>query len=184
MGIPQQFELHQHGVSVEFAHDDEHRLFSANFKVQKSKQFFWLTNQNFQAESKKNWGLWNYDVVEVFLQPRLEITYTHTPYIELQVSPLNQGFNLVIIEPRQIYYTPLDLRFFHETVLTETNERYIWNTKLTLELPFYSKYLFGNCFACLGQGENREYFGLNLKPGVSPDFHRPDYFIPFNLGRG
>lgn len=176
LGIPQQNELHQHQVQVEYAFSEG--IFSANFMVEKAKPFFWLTDQNFdQTNNNKNWGLWNFDVVEIFLQPRKEITHYQSPYIELQVSPLNQGFNLHIIEPRKITYTPLDLNFYHEVLLTENSTHYQWESKITVQLPDTAKYLFGNCYACLGHGETREYFGLNLKPSVNPDFHCPDYFV-------
>lgn len=179
-GISQNSLLHLHQVAVDYAFAES--IFSAHFVVKKKKPYFWLTDQNFSSNNNKNWGLWNFDVVEVFLQPRREITHFQAPYIELQVSPLNQGFNLNIIEPRKIYYTPLDLNFYHETFLAENETHYGWETKLSVQLPEDVKYLFGNCYACLGQGENREYFGLNLKPSSNPDFHCPDYFILMNEG--
>lgn len=178
LGIPQQTELHQHQVQFDYALLEG--LFTGHFIVEKKKPYFWLTDQNFVSgnqENNKNWGLWNFDVVEIFLQPRKEITHHHAPYIELQVSPLNQGFNLQIIEPRKIYYTPLNLNFYHETYLTETESLYRWESKLTVQLPETEKYLFGNAYACLGFGESREYFGLNLKPSPNPDFHCPDFFV-------
>lgn len=176
LGIAQQVELHHHQVAVDFAVGEG--LFSAHFSISKPKPFFWLTDQNFHTyNNNKNWGLWNFDVIEVFLQPRNQITHFHQSYLELQVSPLNQGFNLQIIEPRKIYYTPLDLNFYHETNLTETTTHYQWECKLTVSLPEIDKYLFGNFYACLGQGETREYFGLNLKASAKPDFHCPDYFV-------
>lgn len=175
LGIPQDQAMHGHQIQVDYAFSDG--LFSAHFVVKKAKPFFWLTDQNFSQDNNKNWGLWNFDVVEVFLQPRKEITHFQGPYLELQVSPLNQGFNLQIIEPRKIYYTPLELKYFHQTFLSETLDSFRWESRLTVQLPETAKYLFGNCYACLGYGESREYFGLNLKPSSHPDFHCPDYFL-------
>ncbi|MFZ4713546.1 MAG: hypothetical protein ACOYL6_07540 [Bacteriovoracaceae bacterium] len=184
LGREDNYLLHDHAVDVRMSHLDE--IFTMEFTVLKKKPNFWIGSQTFLTESenaKKNWGLWNYDVVEAFLQVRNTVDEVRAPYVEVQVSPLNQSFNLIITEPRKIYYTPLELKFAHQVKLFETEAAYGFQANLSLELPWRGKFYFGNFFACLGYGENREYFALNPNHESAPDFHRPELFasLPENL---
>ncbi len=171
---PENYLLNDHAVDVRLTHVDE--IFTLEFTVLKKKPNFWITSPHFQAENAKNWGLWEYDVVEAFIQARNSVEEVHAPYVEIQVSPMNQGFNLIIVEPRKLYYTPLELNFTHEVKTFETEETYGFQANISLVLPWRDKFYFGNCFACLGHGEKREYFALNPNPELKPDFHRPELF--------
>lgn len=128
-------------------------------------------NIDFSSDYKDNWGLWNTDVVEIFLKRD-----DSNDYLEVQSSPLNQPFGLIIEEPRVKWHVPevLDLAVSNIT-LGNT-----WKSTLSVGLNFIpgnSKRIIGNCFACLGDIENREYFALNTNNEKNPDFHRPDLFV-------
>lgn len=129
------------------------------------------TNHNFTKSYQDNWGLWDYDVVEVFLKKE-----NTNSYLELQTSPLNQPFALIIEKPREKYFSPKDLLLSIENEVLEQK----WKAKITIpisSIPGEGSKIFGNCFACLGKQENREYFALNLNSEQTPDFHRPELFI-------
>src|SRR5690606_33752357 len=59
----------------------------------------WNHSPLFSKNYYKNWRLWDYDVFEIFLQFRKEKEQESAPYIELQVSPLNQKFALITYRP-------------------------------------------------------------------------------------
>lgn len=134
----------------------------------------WVTDPRFGSDPRKNWELWNFDVVESFLQPRRDVTSTHAPYLELQVSPLNQPLALMILKPRVAVYVPLHLKLEHKVELTPTR----WLTTLKVELPeeLDRGELHGGLFACLGSGP-RSFLALNPNPDERPDFHRPELFV-------
>jgi hypothetical protein len=170
--------IHDHAVDVRMTHVDE--IFTIEFTALKKKPNFWITSTYFddkEGMDKKNWGLWNHDVVEAFIQVRNSVEEIQAPYLEIQVSPLNQGFNLIILEPRKVFYTPLDLKFHHTTKLFETEAAFGFQANLSIELPWRGKFYFGNFFACLGHGDSREYFALNPNKDEKPDFHRPELFV-------
>jgi hypothetical protein len=151
-------------VSVSFADDFVH--FDFVVKDHKPK-----TNPNFTTDYKSNWGLWDFDVVEVFVQ---RANTSH--YLEVQLSPLGQPFALVIEKPREVFYAPSSLKAqFH------TDYRgHDWHSRISIaidDIPGSGQNLFGNCFACLGDTPHREYYALKINQEERPDFHRPDLFI-------
>lgn len=128
-------------------------------------------NKEFGNDYKENWGLWNTDVVEVFIKRN-----DSQDYLEVQTSPLNQPFGLIIEEPRVKWHIPkvLDLAVSNITLAG------IWKSTLSIGLNFIpgtSNHFIGNCFACLGREESREYFALNINTEKTPDFHRPELFV-------
>src|SRR5690606_5690688 len=96
------------------------------------------------------------------------------PYLEIQLSPLNQPFALVIRKPRVEFGYPENLDFSHSV----DGEERTWRSKLQVTLPseLQGDLLFVGLHACLGMGE-REYFALNPNPEDKPDFHRPELFV-------
>lgn len=134
----------------------------------------WNFSEEFGADARKNWGLWNFDVVEAFLQLRQEEQQTEGPYLEVQLSPEDQAFALVILRPRQSYYTPLELVFTHHS----WNAPGLWEAWMEVELPpeLGEGELYGGLFACLGQSE-RSFYALHPNTEVAPDFHRPELFV-------
>lgn len=133
----------------------------------------WHVNPAFGADPRKNWELWNWDVVETFLQLRSHATDTQAPYLELQISPRGQTLGLVILRPREALYTPMNLPL--SVSVSEGADGL--ETHLEVELPedLVGDELWGGLFSCLGEGP-RQYYALNPNPEERPDFHRPELF--------
>jgi hypothetical protein len=144
------------------------------FFVQKRTGPGWQTDPVFTQDWLKNWGLWNKDVVEAFLQLRSHDSDISAPYLEIQVSPLNQPFTLIITEPRKTYFPPKELIFSTEVNLTEK----LWSAKMELTLPgeLQGHLLYGGFFSCLSV-DPREFYALEPNPESGPDFHRPELFL-------
>lgn len=151
------------------------REVTIRFYVQKRTSRPWLSDESFSHDWSKNWGLWNKDVVEAFLQLRSHPDDLKAPYLEVQVSPLNQPLALVIVEPRKTFHSPQKLDFSHEVQI----EGRTWNSTLKVTLPedIKGEDLYGGFFACLDQ-DPREFFAFEPNPEANPDFHRPEFFIP------
>jgi hypothetical protein len=133
-----------------------------------SKEGFYTSNE-FKLDSYENWGLWEYDVVEVFL------TYAKT-YLEVQLSPLGQTFALLIHEPRKDFKYPQSFEF---TSVAEIKDN-TWIAKIEIkkkDIPGYERdaKLKGNIFAILGK--DREFYALNPNLDEIPNFHRPELFL-------
>lgn len=133
---------------------------------------------SFSKDHYNNHGLWNFDVVEVFVQ-RASYHKQHVKYLELQISPLQQAFALFIDMPR---IKTRDIRLFCELSSRLFSEQTTagFNAKFEValhDIPGEGDKLFGNFFACLGSKGNREYFALNINDEAVVDFHRPDLFI-------
>lgn len=161
-----------HTVKAEWSLKDQDILIQ--FTVNKRSSRPWLSDEVFTSDWSKNWGLWNKDVVEAFLQLRSTPDDTKAPYLEIQVSPLNQPFALIITEPRKIFAAPKVLDFFHEVSIDGRS----WKTTMKVTLPADLKGtdLYGGFFACLDQ-DPREYFAFEPNPEQNPDFHRPELFL-------
>ncbi len=144
------------------------------FEVQKRHSRTWYGDSKFGDNYKENWGLWNFDVVEAFLQMRSSETELNAPYLEIQVSPLNQPFALIITEPRKVFHAPENLVMETFVELDEKN----WKAEFKVTLPEEIKgtHLYGGFFACLGNGP-REFYALEPNLEAAPDFHRPDLFL-------
>ncbi len=144
------------------------------FQVQKRTGHLWQTDPVFTNDWSKNWGLWNKDVVEAFLQLRKDEHDLKAPYLEIQVSPLNQPFALIITEPRKTFFAPKSLDFKTEVELTDK----LWIGKMIVTLPtdLNGTHLYGGFYACLTT-EPREYYALEPNPEHAPDFHRPELFL-------
>lgn len=132
-----------------------------------------VVNSSYGTDPRKNWELWNWDVVEAFLQLRSSAEDVFAPYLELQVSPLNQALALVIRKPRVSFYTPLALEF-NSHVDTDA-DGYTMRAQVRLPAELQGAELWGGLFACLGQSP-REYWALKSNPEANPDFHRPELF--------
>jgi hypothetical protein len=161
-----------HTVKIEWTLSGS--VVTLQFTVNKRSGRPWLTDPAFTHDWSKNWGLWNKDVVEAFLQLRSSPDDIKAPYLEVQVSPANQPFALVIVEPRKTFHPPKSLDFVHEVNL----EGRSWMSTLRVTLPeeFQGTLCYGGFFACLDQ-EPREFFALEPNPEINPDFHRPELFI-------
>ena len=157
--------------------------FSPNFKIDYGIKgdCFWVegiyqgelnTNSSFDKEGYKNWGLWEFDVFELFLTRQ----HKDGHYIEIQFSPLDQKLALYIKRPREEY------EFFHPETFEVVNncDDEGWKFKcsvLASDIPGDGLTLSGNLHACLLESKSRCYLGTNLNKEQKPDFHRPDLFI-------
>lgn len=173
-----QFFLQKHAQTV--AHHQikvnltrEGRKVVIDFQVQKRDASAWLTDPKFSQDWTQNWGLWNHDVVEVFLQLRKTADDLKAPYLEIQVSPANQPFALIITEPRKTFFPPAILDF--KTSVETSGRSFTAHMEVLLPAELSGELLFGGAFACLSQNP-REYFALEVNPEVNPDFHRPELF--------
>lgn len=149
------------------------RLLVWSMEVHGPAEQNWHTSEQFGSDVRKNWELWNFDVVEAFLQLRSHDGDVSAPYLEVQISPLKQGLALVILEPRKAFYTPMQMVWHAQNSVSKGH----WKTTVELELPqdFSEGDLWGGLFACLGSGE-RDFYALNPNPEARPDFHRPELF--------
>jgi hypothetical protein len=148
-----------------------------DFQVTKRSSRPWQTKEVFTPDWSKNWGLWDKDVVESFLQLRENDQDLNAPYLEIQVSPLNQPFALIVSEPRKIFFPPKILDFKTTSVVDGKS----WKASLEVALPSELKgdKLYGGFFSCLDHGP-REFYALEPNPEEIPDFHRPDLFLPLD----
>ena len=148
-----------------------------NFQVTKRSTRPWQTDEVFTPDWSKNWGLWNKDVIESFLQLRETADDLTAPYLEIQVSPLNQPFALIVAEPRKTFFPPKVLEFKSTSSVEGKN----WQTSLEVVLPteLRGTKLFGGFFSCLDHGP-REFYALEPNPEENPDFHRPSLFLPLD----
>lgn len=127
------------------------------------------------AKDSSQWGLWDWDVIEVFLQPRSG----DPTYYEFQVSPLGQHFELEIFEPRKRFNKEFKSGF---TVSTrELSGLNSWAAQMRIPLKNLGwdgrlESLKGNAFAILGN-DPRTYWSLSLPAQDQPDFHLPHHFV-------
>ncbi len=163
-----------HSIKVEWKCEDD--LVVMIFSLQKRDASIWKSDPAFSDDWSKNWGLWNNDVVEAFLQLRSTPEDLKAPYLEVQVSPLNQPFALIITEPRKTFFPPANLSF---TTVSHAEGR-TWKASLTVKLPpdLQGATLYGGFFSCLSLTDGRrEFYALEPNPETSPDFHRPELFV-------
>ena len=165
-----------HSIKISWKRDG--RKIVIDFTVQKRNASFWEADPAMTDDYQKNWGLWNKDVVEAFLQLRSRPDEKSAPYLEIQDSPLNRPFALIITEPRKTFYAPQKLEF----KTTSSTEGRLWTGSLEVFLPADLKgdLLYGGFFSCLTH-DPREFYALEPNPEVNPDFHRPELFVSLDM---
>lgn len=157
--------------------------YSAHFERQgQSKFIFTVSAQSWiqstrDKDPKKNWELWNQDVVEIFLQKRAYPKNFSAPYTELEVSTLGDGFVLQIEKPRLITWTPLDFNWHYEAKKISDHQY-----SISIEVPsFEEKYLwYVGIFGSFGPKDSKEYYSFNPNRGTNANFHLPQYFLPLD----
>ena len=77
------------GHSIKISWQRLDRAVVIDFQIQKRIGPAWQVDEVFTQDWSKNWGLWNKDVIEAFLQLRKDEHDVKAPYLEIQVSPLN-----------------------------------------------------------------------------------------------
>ena len=126
-----------------------------------------------QLNGPSIWGLWDFDVVEVFLQPRKNSNDESAPYFEFQLSPKSQKFSLEIIRPRIQYLSPLDIKWSGKSEIKSNS----WCAEFQFDDSRFNEAqdIYFGAYAVLGK-ENRSYYSLDPKDSII-DFHRPDKFL-------
>ncbi|MBI3556580.1 MAG: hypothetical protein HY074_09980 [Deltaproteobacteria bacterium] len=122
---------------------------------------------------KSQWGLWDWDVVELFVSAN-----DSAIYYEFQLSPLDQFFELEIFEPRVRINKEFVSNFVHavEQVAADAWKAVFKIPLAPLGWDGKMDSLRGNAFAILGPPGARSYLSLNLPKQAKPDFHLPQYF--------
>lgn len=165
-----------HGVK--FSWSREGAKIRINFQLNKRTSAPWITDPSFGGDYKANWGLWNTDVAEAFLQLRKSPEDVKAPYLEIQLSPANQPFALIVTEPRKTFYTPENLEF--KTTSEIEGRVWIGSMEVTLPSEFNGQHLYGGFYSCLSQTP-REFYALEPNPEEAPDFHRPELFLNLDV---
>jgi hypothetical protein len=176
----------ERGYKVSVKVDKEHSWqWNFSFEVTKTSTHEWALGEKFSPDSRRNWGLWNEDVVEIFFKP-LSLKTIPDAYFEMQLSPSGRAFEFLILKPRQIQLTPWEsFSFFHRCDVTDQRWLASWSFRLPewCQEPSFSSVTFG-AFACLNSADviktNRQYFSLRPNTESNPDFHRPELFIPLS----
>jgi len=154
-------------------------LFEAKFIVTNKNGLPWNISKSFDDNGIENWGLWEHDVVEMFLQPRNDPSEITAPYLELQLSPRGQKFAVIVHDPRKKYETPFDLNFMGHS--KRSSKEWSAEFKVTHEL-LLKPFLYGTFNACLGDVSCREFFASSWANRKILDFHVPNAFIQLNAG--
>lgn len=163
-------QLQEHpSIEVQFAFNNG--IFEAKFDVKEHKTF---VNPAFPRDESV-WGLWDWDVVEVFLRANASDTY-----YEFQLSPLGQFFELEIFEPRKKMNNKFRSDFSHQSTITAAGA---WSAIFRVPLKKIGwdekpESIVGNAFAVLGE-KPRTYWSAFLPRQAKPDFHLPEFFRPF-----
>lgn len=163
-----------YNISCTHKVDDSLHCFS--FTVNTAEQL--NIEKSFLADSYKNEGLWNFDVAEVFIQKRdkSDNSGVFGPYLELQVSPLNQQFAYLITRPREEFAFPESLNSFKSRAQIIDGG---FSAEIMIhdsDIPGVGDSVFVNLFACLGAKEKRCYFALNINNDTNADYHKPELF--------
>lgn len=110
-----------------------------------------------------NWGLWEQDVLEVFVREK-----GHSSYLEIQIAPSKQLFALIVEKPREKFY------FARTDELSFSVSAHQAEISIPLSLiPEYTNGdLEGNFFAVIDQN----FYAMTINSEDQPDFHRPDLF--------
>lgn len=167
--------LDSHSVAVEFSL--QNKVLTARFDVTCPA----ITANPALSGNDSQWGLWDWDVVELFLAPFRPTDGQFPCYLEFQVSPLNQYFEMMIFEPRKRFDRDFRLLGLRHSASILSEKR--WTAELQIPLAPLGwdgdpGSLFGNAFSIQGKPGERNYWSLYLPPQTKPDFHLPRHFQP------
>ena len=132
------------------------------------------------SQLPRSWKLWEGDVVEFFLQGRETPEDLSRPYLECQISPFSQVLSLVILKPRQHFYTPAPFPF--QVSVRKSAEGFQGNFQVKLPEEIRGPLYYGLITASIQiAGETRhfgseDYVKKTLKEKL--DFHRPSLYVP------
>lgn len=122
-------------------------------------------------------GLWTHEVVEVFVTG-LAPAGQPVPYLEVELSPHGHHLVLDLIGVRNPLRTREDLPY--EARILGSRWQGVALVPWTW-LPARPNRF--NVYAIHGEGEARRHLAMAPVPGLAPDFHRLDRFVPWPFGR-
>lgn len=115
-------------------------------------------------------GLWEYEVVEVFLVGPGE------RYVEIELGPHGHHLALRFEGARRLVRAEIPLAY--RVLYAQSRWHGVARVALAdLPIPIGR----ANAFAIHGEGELRRYLAAHPLPGDVPDFHRIDDYPPFSL---
>ena len=110
-------------------------------------------------------GLWNYDVVEIFLVGPVG------GYIELEFGPHGHYLGYELDGPRSVVGR-FNLEHYQTNIL---GDRWLGQATLNLrKVP--NQVVKWNAFAIFGEPSQRSHMCMSPLPGNAPDFHQPAHF--------
>ena len=120
------------------------------------------------AVSGSFWGLWEYEVAEIFLVSE------DGHYTELEFSPHGHYLTLRLDAPRSVVAKEESLQY------NATIKGKRWKGHSIVPKTLLPKQIHRvNCFAIHGQNELRQYLCHSPLPHDKPDFHQPERFPLF-----
>jgi hypothetical protein len=154
-------------VAVQFAYANG--LLTARFEVR-------ATNINAKSPLEEGEYPYQFDVVELFVSAAGS---NNLPYYEFELSPLNQTFQVKVVDPRESYIDGVEM-----DIRTHT-EKTAFGWIGTIEIPLVNllwtgdiKDVVGNAYAVQGMPHQRSYWSLYLPQQKKPRFHLPEFFRP------
>jgi hypothetical protein len=116
------------------------------------------------------WGLWDYEVVEVFLVGE------NGRYLEAEFGPHGHHLLLKLDGPRDIVERELPLTY-HAAI---SGER--WKGRARISRAYIPESVVRlNLYSIHGPAEDRRYLAWSPVPGTEPDFHQPSLFPSYQL---
>ena len=143
----------------------------------------WWKNPAPDGPPRSLWGLWEYEVIEFFIEG------AGGRYLEVEINPYGHYLALMLKAPRQIERKDLTishlecLRRSSQTILN--NDRSSWSsqgiiTSEQLPVPYHDEEMIPywriNSFWCFSRGDQRYHCCAHSLPGPHPDFHQPQHF--------
>ena len=134
-----------------------------------------------------NWGLWEFNVFEVFLKPnftqsnRNKQNSKYQPYFEYELGFNQEYLCLNFHSYREGGSSPLDCPIISSSKNSLASN--IFQYKMSIKLPQFEMKVdswSGNFYSILGQGGDRTYWGQNLERNKL-DFHLASQFLPLHL---
>lgn len=120
------------------------------------------------CENTACWGLWNYEVVELFLVGE----GNPTPYTEIEISPWGNHLVLQLLGYRNVIEQELPLN-----IINVKRDAKRWQAHAIIDADLIPKGLLKvNAFRVSGVEPNRDYHVMTPMKGLEPDFHHIDQF--------
>lgn len=133
--------------------------------------------------SQKTVGLWDRDVLEIFIAPD---TSQRNKYFEFEIAPTGEWIDLGIDATSQKRKTDLDYESGMTSAAKIEKDKVVMAIKIPWEAfgvprPKIGDVWLGNLFRCVGKGETRGYLAWQPTKTAKPNFHVPEKFGEFEF---